>query len=653
VLGGTPRVVRLVWDAHRGFTAALVAINAAQGLVPLAQVWITKLIVDAVAAAAAGIQTPAGGIGAAGAAGVAPFVLALLALQGLVALASQALEPANQLVQQELSDRVSRDVTVRVLRKANGLADISYFESPHFHDQLQRAQQGANWRPPGMLNQLGAMLRAAIGLVSMLGVLLAFQPLLALAVVALALPNVIVQFRHQRQNWGMNAIEVPEVRLMSYFRNLLASKEHAKEIRLFSLGDFFLGRYLELYEAYYRRHRGLRYGQWRANTALAGLAAAGTTGAYAFVVLQALAGRITLGSLTLYLSAVNQVQAGLSTMIFQIASLYESNLFVGHLFEFLELEPAMALPPPERAQPVPVPLRRGIEFRHVAFRYPGTERLVLEDVSFVITPGQTVALVGANGAGKTTLVKLLTRLYDPTAGQVLLDGVDLREFDLEAWRRQIGVAFQDFAQYHLVARENIGVGQVERIGDLAAIQAAAARGGADSVVARLPDGYETILGRMFWSISTYLRTVRVEEGVDLSGGEWQKVALARAFMRTNGADGTTEAGGATGANSTTAGAGSDNGGNGTPAPQAQLLILDEPTAALDAEAEYQIYLRFHELTRGKATFLISHRFSTVKMADHILVLEDGRIAEQGSHPELVALRGRYAALYEMQAERYR
>src|SRR5919109_2697531 len=520
VLAGTPRVLRLVWDAHPGFALLLLAIGLAQGLVPLVEMWIFKHLVDAVAASV----VPAGsGAAAADTSGVLGTVGGLLALQGLVFLGNLALEPAQRLAQLETADRVTREINVRIHRKVNSLVDISFFESPRFYDLLQRAQQEAGWRPTGMMQQLTWALRGVISLGSMLGVLLTFQPLLALAVVALGLPNVVVQFRHQRQSWGLHNIQVPEVRRMGNFTRMLSSREHAKEVRLFSLGEYFLRRYTELFGQYYRQQRELRFGQWRTNTALAALSAAGTTGAYAYVVLSAVAGRISLGGFTFYGSAVRQVQGGMANIIMQVASLYESNLFIGNLFAFLEQEPTMAVPPPDQARPVSVPLRRGIEFRHVAFRYPGTERQVLQDVSFTIEPGQTVALVGANGAGKTTLVKLLSRLYDPTEGRVLVDGVDLRELDLEAWRRQIGVIFQDFSRYHMTARENIGLGQVERVEDLAAVQAAAERGGAAPVVARLPSGYETTLGR--WLMGR-------DEGAELSGGEWQKVALARAFMRS-------------------------------------------------------------------------------------------------------------------------
>ena len=532
VLAGTPRAVGLVREAHRGYVTLLVAISAVQGLLPLGQVWLNKLIIDAVAAAL-GIGAPleAASSDALLPQSTVPRVLTLLAGVGVLTLLSQAMDPATRLVQQELTDHVTRGIQMHILRKSNSLVDIAFFESPRFHDLLQRAQQDANWRPIQMLNQLASLLRGVIGLLSMLTVLAAFAPLLAVAVVALALPTVVVQFRHQRELHGLYNFQVPDVRHMNYYRSLLASKEHAKEIRLFGLGEFFLGRYVEKFDNYFRQHHRLRFAQWRRSTALAALAAVGTAGAYAYVVLQTLAGRLTIGGLTFYTSAVGQVQGNLSTIVFQVASLYENNLFVAHLFEFLALEPAMVPPPADQARPVPAPLRDGIEFRNVAFRYPGTERLTLEDISFAIRPGQTVALVGANGAGKTTLVKLLSRLYDPTSGQVLVDGVDLREYDLDAWRGQSAVVFQDFSRYHTITRENVGFGWLPDLENLDAIGAAAASGGADAVVAKLPDGYETILGRNFWRMSTPLRAIQVEEGVDLSGGEWQKVALARAFMR--------------------------------------------------------------------------------------------------------------------------
>jgi ATP-binding cassette subfamily B protein len=429
---------------------------------------------------------------------------------------------------------------------------------------------------------------------------------------------------------------------MRYFSSLVTGKDQAKEVRLFGLGDFFIQRYLDIFERFHERYRRLRIKECWLETTLAALGAAGSWLAYVYIALAALARRITLGSLSFYVGAFYQVQSSVAGIVNDLATLYGDNLFVTQVFEFLDTPPAIEVPPSGRALPAPRPLRQGITFDHVGFQYPGTERHVLEDVSFSIAPGQCVALVGENGAGKTTLIKLLTRLYDPTQGRVLVDGVDLREYDLTSWRQQIAVIFQDFVRYHLPARTNIGLGQVERLHDVAAVQAAAARGGAVPVVERLPDGYDTILGRQFWTAQSNFGTVRVQEGSELSGGEWQKIALSRAFMRS-GEDGV----------SGDAGDAGDAGGGAAGGTGAQLLILDEPTAALDVQAEYDVYLRFSELTQGKATLLISHRFSTVKMADAIVVLEHGGIVEQGSHDELVRLGGRYAELYEKQASRYR
>lgn len=608
---------------------------------PLAEVSIAQRLIDAVVALVqSGYQPtdPATFRAAQAAEPPGPNIVTLLGVQTLVMLLSWLLEPAKGLVHRELADLFTREITLRILRKATSLVNLEFFESPRFFDMLQRAQQEAGWRPPVLLDQLGWVLRISITLVAMLAVLVAFQPLLAVAVVVLALPPVIVQFRHQRENWGLTSWEVPEVRRMQYFRQLLVTREPAKEVRLFGLSDFFHSQYVQQFDAVLRRHRKLRFTQWRATTSLAVLAALGSAGAYAFVIAKALSGDITLGGISLYVNVVSQVQNGLASIVSRLASIYEANLFANHLFDLLNIQPTIAMPTAEYARLVPTPLRHGVEFRNVRFSYPGNEHPILQDVSFTIEPCQTVALVGANGAGKTTLVKLLSRLYDPSGGQILVDNIDISDYDIQDWRKNIAVVLQDFTKYHLTAHENIGIGAVENIADGEAVKVAASRSGADTVIERLPHGYETTLGRQFWSSSTPFRTIRLEEGVDISGGEWQKIALARAFIRTAGAK---DAGSKRGV--TSAGA----------SPTAQLLILDEPTAALDAESEEQVYSRFKELTRGKATLLISHRLSTVRLADVTLVLKQGEIVERGSHEQLVAKGGEYARLYQLQAERYR
>jgi ATP-binding cassette subfamily B protein len=621
VYGTTPRAVRLVWDASPRHAALQLGISVFHGFQPVAQAWLSKLVVDAVARAVmagGGEESGAGGVGASAEhlmAALAPLS-GILLLRMALSLTMNCLWAPNRFISQQLGDHVTRDVNHRILAKANSFRDIRLFESPSFHDTLLKAQSESSYRPINMMNNFQNGLRELLQLVSMLVVLAAFSPAVAALLVALSVPNVYVLFRQGRESWAINNWTIPEVRAMGYLRRLLTDKNEAKEIRLFGLGDYFLRQHGEAFRAFHARYSAMRRRHWRWNTGLAVLAAAGSAVALSYGVVQALRGAISLGDLVLYTAAMTQVQGTLNGISWQISGVHQGNLFIGNLFRFLDLPETMPAPPAGTARPAPVPMREGIALEHVGFRYDPDGKDVLKDVSLTIEPGQTVALVGENGAGKTTLVKLLSRLYDPTAGRIMVDGVDLREYDVESWRRQVSVVFQDFTRFNMVARENIALGDVARAPELAAVQAAAVRGGADELIARLPDGYETMLGRRFSQIG--------HDGVDLSGGEWQKVALSRAFFRSL-----------------------DDGTAG-----AQLLILDEPTAALDARAEHELYERFRELTRGKATLLISHRFSTVRMADVIAVMEDGRITELGSHDALIARGGTYARLYAMQAERY-
>lgn len=647
VMSGTPRVLKLVWDANPKYCAALVVLNVLLGLAPLAEMWITKQLVDTVVASAGKVTVATETIDVL--TRVVPSVLPLLGLFAAVQLVAGCIEPTVRLVHQTLSDILTCDINTRIMKKANSLTDISVFETPKFYDALQRAQNEAGHRPMMMLLQTASLIRNGIGLCSMAGVLVFFQPLLALAVLFLSLPHLVVQFKHQRESWSIQSQKVPEVRRMHYFVRVLTNNVDAKEVRLFGLGDFFLNSYLKHWKQFHDTHTKLRKTHWKRNAALSALAAIGSAGAFAYIALRTLSGSITLGSFTMYATAVKQLEDYLQSIIWSMATLYEGNLFVNHLFEFMDIEPGIKSLPPTEANPVPLVMTQGVEFKNVGFSYPDAHKHVLKDVSFTIKAGETVALVGENGAGKTTLVKLLARLYDPTEGTILIDGNSLETFEPNEWRRRISVVFQDYGRYHMNARENIGLGDVARIEDKEAVRAAAEKSGAKPIIDKLSGGYETTLGRWFQS---------EDGGSELSGGEWQKIALARAFMRTSVVN---EILNATRSERDTADSQVDanddrNQEESAENPKpigAQLLILDEPTSALDAQSEYDVYLRFHELTRGKSTLLISHRFSTVKMADKIIVLEDGQIIEQGSHDELMALNGTYCRLYNLQADRYR
>lgn len=632
VLRGTPRVLKLLWEASPASTFGVIALNCLLGLIPLGQIALGKMIVDTVAVAASTGMAHDDSFSSA-IQQLMPQLIPILVLMAVLNFLNHLLDPSVRLLNQNLGALLTRKVTVMIMEKANSLADISFFDDPKFYDKLEKARQESGHRPISMLFNLALILRSSMGLGSMLLVLLLYNPWLAIVVTALAIPHLIVQFQHQEESWKLNDWEVPEVRRMHYFSRIATDRDTAKEVRLLGLGDYFIGEYEKKFKDFHDRHATLRLKQWTRNVSLGSISAIGYIGACAYIVFEAAVSRITLGSMTLYTGAVSQIEGGLLSMVWGLAGLYESNLFLNHLFEFLDVQPAIATSPAGGGRRAPERINEGIELRNVGFRYPDSDKAVLEDVSFKILPGQTVALVGENGAGKTTLVKLLTRLYDPSTGTVLVDGVDIKELDLEDWRRRVAVAFQDFGRYHQSARENIGIGDIDRLAMLDVIEAAADRSGARAVVDKLDHGFETLLGAWFSNS---------DRGADISGGEWQKLALARTFMRVPPEDKDRD----------NADGNSNSDDSDSPRHTA-LLILDEPTAALDVQSEAALYSRFHELSRGRTALLISHRFSTVRMADIILVLENGKILEQGSHEELIALGGRYAELYNMQAERYR
>jgi ATP-binding cassette subfamily B protein len=454
---------------------------------------------------------------------------------------------------------------------------------------------------------LGLMLTTCqdlLTLATLTGALIVTLPWLLLLLVVAVIPSFLGETHFASLGYSLLYQWTPERRLLDYLRYVGASDETAKEVKLFGLSDFLVGRYARLSRQFYEENKRLavRRNVW--STLLAAIGTIGYYGAYAVIVVSTVAGHFTIGTLTFLAGSFRQSRDLIQRVLLSLSQVYEQSLYLSDLFTFFEVQPRVASRP--GARPVPVPVRRGFEFRDVGFRYPGSDGWAVRHLSFGFEPGERIALVGENGAGKTTLVKLLARLYDPDEGQILLDGVDLRDYELDSLRRHIGVIFQDFVRYDFVMRENIGVSEIDALDDGARIGEAARRSLADQVVRRFDRGYDQMLGRRF------------DGGVELSGGEWQKVALARAYLR-----------------------------------DAQVLILDEPTAALDARAEYQVFLRFAELTQGKMAVLISHRFSTVRMADRILVLQGGELAEQGTHEELVARGGLYAELFSLQAAGYR
>lgn len=589
------RMLGLVWQAQPAIFLSLILLTALQGVVPLLTAWVTKLLFDLLALVLQGSSS------------VDLFrnLAVLVLIQAAALVVSQMIVPASHYLGEELGRKLTVTVESAIYKKIGGFGGIGYFEDPGFYDTFRLASQGARFGPMQGLHILTAFFQSTITLLGFLGMLIAFNPLLAALVGAAALPQLWLELKLGRQRFGLAFSLSPDERRAFYYGHLLSDAMAAKEIRLFGLADHFLGGLLDTYRKIHAARRRLDLRELRWKLLLEALSALVFSAAFGVVAIQAFARRLSLGDVTLYVNAVRSLQSALSSMVFAIAELNEQALF------FKQYDHLMALPQPVQIAPSPraVPtLTSGIEIRGVSFRYSEHHPWVLRHFNLSIPAGKCLAVVGLNGAGKTTLVKLLTRLYDPTEGQVLWDGIDLREFALEDLRRRTGVIFQDFMRYAFTAQENIGLGKVEFLDDLSRVQRAAENAGAHEAILNLPQGYQTMLSRAFGEDGT---------GADPSGGEWQKIALARLFMR-----------------------------------QVDLLILDEPTASLDPQAEYEIYNRFMELVHGRTCLLISHRLSTVRMADVIAVLENGIITEYGIHSDLLARGGAYARLYHMQADRY-
>jgi len=600
-LRNVPPLLRLVWATSAPLTATNLALRLIRALLPLAMLWVGKLIIDeVVAVATAGFAFET--VGSWLTSGVLDRLVVLVLAEFGLALLSDALGRAVALTDSLLGDLFTNATSVRMMEHAATL-DLAHFEDADFYDRMERARRQTTGRMV-LVSQIFSQMQDVVTIVSLAAGLVLFAPWLILLLVLALVPAFLGEAHFNAQSYSLNYSWTPERRELDYLRQVGASVETAKEVKIFGLNTFLTERYRQMADAFYHANRGLAVRRAGWGAALAAVGSAGYYAAFAFIVFRTAQGVFTIGDLTFLAGSFARLRGMLEGLLTSFSTVAGQALYLEDLFTFFEIRPE--IDSPADPHPFPEPIRQGFTFENVGFRYPGSEVWAVRGLSFTLQAGEALALVGENGAGKTTLVKLLARLYDPDEGRILLDGVDLRQYSLDDVRAHIGVIFQDFVRYHLSAAENVAVGRIDARDDRQRIEGAAARSLAAGVIAKLPEGYEQLLGRRF-------RT-----GVDLSGGEWQKVALGRAYMR-----------------------------------EAQLLILDEPTAALDARAEYEVFQRFKELTRGKTAVLISHRFSTVRMADRILVLDGGRMLELGTHEELLAARGRYAELFELQAAGYR
>ena len=592
-----PALFRLIWRTHRGYTSAMMVLRVMRSVVPVMTFWVGKLILDSVITAKA-------------AHGSLAQVWRYLVLELAIVLTGEILARASSLIESLLGDLFSNAMSVQLMEHAAKL-DLAQFEDPEFYDHLERARRQTVGRI-ALLSLLLSMSQDALTLLTLAGALIAYNPWLLLLLAVAVIPSFLGETHFASLGYSLLFRWTPERRQLDYLRFVGASDKTAKEVQMFGLAPWLTERYRDLSQKFYEENRNLSIRRGVVSALLSILGTVGYYAAYVVILIRAVNGDITIGTLTFLAASFGRGRDVIQSILLSASNVAEQALYLRDLFVFLGMRPTIESPP--NARLVPAKIQSGFVFENVGFRYPGSEQWAIRNVDLVLRPGERVALVGENGAGKTTITKLLARLYDPTEGRITLDGVDLKEYDLASVRHAIGVIFQDFVRYDMRFDENIGVGEIDSVradldknnGTPTAITAAAENSLAASLLPRFSKGYRQMLGRRF------------EEGVDLSGGEWQKIALARAYIR-----------------------------------DAQVLILDEPTAALDARAEYEVFLRFSELVAGRMAILISHRFSTVRMADRIIVLRHGKVEGQGSHEELLSKGGLYEELFTMQAQGYK
>jgi ATP-binding cassette, subfamily B, bacterial len=596
-----PPFVKLVWETSSGLTIAQGLLRLMRALLPVVMLYIGKLIIDEVVALA---QAPRPGesFDAWRESGALGRITMLIAIEFGLAIASDVFTRLVGLVDTLLSERVGTETSLRLMRHAATL-DLEDFEDSELQDSLERARRQASGRMT-LMAQIFNQVQDLVTIASFAVGLIVYAPWLMVLLAVALIPSFIGEAHFNAQSYWLNYHRAPERRELDYVRQTAASVETAKEVKIFNLNPFLIGRYRNLAESFFNANKriAIRRAGWGGLLATIGTVAYYI--AYAYIVWRTIRGEFSIGDLTFLAGSFRRLHQMMEGLLYGFSQLASQALYLDDLFSFFEIRPEIASPADPR--PFPKAIRIGFVFDDVGFRYPGAERWAVRHLAFTLQAGEVLALVGENGAGKTTLVKLLSRLYDPDEGRILLDGHDLREYDLFELRANIGVIFQDFVRFHLTAAENIAVGRIEARADRERVEGAARQSGADQVIEKLPNRYDQVIGRRF-------RT-----GMDLSGGEWQKIAIARAYMR-----------------------------------DAQLLILDEPTAALDARSEFEVFQRFKELSHGKTAVLISHRFSSVRMADRIVVLGDGMVEAVGTHDELLQRGGRYAELFELQAAGYR